>query len=85
MTPDGLSTTALRVVAGGFGIAMVFGYFAARANFCTMGAISDVVNLDDYRRLRSWILAAATAIIGTQALALTLMWPLGHAGRDPLR
>jgi uncharacterized membrane protein YedE/YeeE len=51
-----------------FVLATVFGAVATRANFCTMGAISDVVNFGDWRRLRMWVLAIAVAIAGTAAL-----------------
>ena len=46
-------------------IAAVFlGALANKTNFCTMGAISDVVNLNDYGRFRAWFLAIAIAILG---------------------
>ncbi len=47
-----------------FVLAFVFGAIANRANFCTMGAVSDWVNIGDLNRLRSWMLAVATAIVG---------------------
>jgi uncharacterized protein len=51
-----------------FGLALVFGAIANKANFCTMGAVSDWVNIGDLSRLRSWMLAIATAIIGVGVL-----------------
>ena len=51
-----------------FLLATVFGAVATRVNFCTMGAISDVVNFGDSRRLRMWLLAIAVAIAGTGVL-----------------
>ena len=59
------------VVGGGFVIAFVFGLVASKANFCTMGALSDVVNMNHWSRLRMWMLAVAVAIIGSTALSLT--------------
>lgn len=56
------------LAAGGFLIGAAFGAIVYRTNFCTMGALSDIVNLGDWRRFRAWLLAAATALIGTQAL-----------------
>src|SRR5258708_7692730 len=47
---------------------VAFGVTAQRTNFCAMGAISDMVNLQDYRRFRAWLLAIAVAIAGSQAL-----------------
>ncbi len=68
--PEGSNPTAL-VVWGGFALAFVFGAVAQRANFCTMGAISDVVNMGHWGRMRMWLLAIAVAIAGTGALYAT--------------
>jgi uncharacterized membrane protein YedE/YeeE len=54
----------------GFGLAFVFGVAANRVNFCTMGAVSDVVNMGHWSRMRMWLLAIAVAIMGTYALQL---------------
>ena len=59
------------VVGGGFLIAFVFGLVAARTNFCTMGALSDVVNMNHWSRLRMWLLAVAVAVAGASALSLS--------------
>ncbi len=61
-------TTTTIVGIGGFIIGLVFGAVVQRTNFCTMGAISDLVLMGDGRRFRAWTLAIAVAIIGTQAL-----------------
>ncbi len=47
----------------------VFGAVAQRYNFCTMGAVADVVNFGDWRRMRMWLLAIAVAMAGTAAIA----------------
>ena len=52
------------VMWGGLLIGMVFGFTIYRTNFCTMGSISDIIALSDYRRFRAWLLAAAVAILG---------------------
>ncbi|GAB4475071.1 MAG: YeeE/YedE family protein [Burkholderiaceae bacterium] len=64
----GSISTATTVVWGGFVLAFVFGVVASRANFCTMGAISDVVNMGHWGRMRMWLLAIAVAILGASAL-----------------
>jgi len=51
-----------------FGLSLVFGAIANKTNFCTMGAVSDWVNIGDQSRLRAWFLAIATAIIGVGIL-----------------
>ncbi len=44
--------------------AMVMGAVVNKTNFCTMGAVSDWVNMEDKGRLRAWILAMAIAMGG---------------------
>ncbi len=51
-----------------FGLSVIFGAIANKANFCTMGAVSDWINIGDLNRMRSWMLAIATAIIGVGLL-----------------
>ena len=62
---------ATLVVAGGFAIAFVFGLVAAKSNFCTMGALADIVNMGHWGRMRMWLLAVAVAVVGTASLSLT--------------
>ena len=45
-------------------IGLILGFVVNRSNYCAMGAISDIDSFGDYRRFRSWLLAAATAMIG---------------------
>lgn len=51
-----------------FGLAMVLGLVANKTNFCTMGAISDWVNMGDLGRMRAWMLAMAVAMLGVSVL-----------------
>jgi hypothetical protein len=37
-----------------FGIALIMGAVVNKTNFCTMGAVSDWVNMGDTGRMRSW-------------------------------
>ncbi|MBL8435478.1 MAG: YeeE/YedE family protein [Zoogloea sp.] len=53
-----------------FSIGAVFGAAAQRSNFCTMGAVADILLMGDWTRLRMWALAAAIAIAGTTWLQL---------------
>ena len=53
-----------------FALGLVFGYAGNRANFCTMGAVSDIVNMGDWTRMRMWAGAVGVAIVGTSALQL---------------
>ncbi|MGL6183249.1 MAG: YeeE/YedE thiosulfate transporter family protein, partial [Aestuariivirga sp.] len=56
------------VVWGGFALAFIFGAVANKANYCTMGAISDVVNMGHWGRVRMWLSTIAVAIIGANLL-----------------
>ena len=56
------------VVWSGFILAFIFGYVANKTQFCTMGAVSDIVNMNDWGRMRAWLLAIAIAIMGTSAM-----------------
>ena len=66
-TPD-LAHLSTLVTSGAFVLAFVFGAVAQRVSFCTMGAVTDVVNFGDWRRMRMWLLAIAVAIAGAAAL-----------------
>ena len=57
-----------QVLLWGFGIAAVMGAVVNKTNFCTMGAVSDVVNIGDTGRIRAWVFAMAVAIIGVLVL-----------------
>jgi len=51
-----------------FGIALVMGAVVNKTNFCTMGAVSDMVNMGDWGRMRAWLLAIAVALTGVVVL-----------------
>ena len=77
--PGSASNPALFVAFGGFALAFVFGAVANRTNFCTMGAVSDVVNMGSWGRMRMWLLAIAVAILGTHALQLAGLIDVGKS------
>jgi len=51
-----------------FVIALIMGAVVNKTNFCTMGAVSDLVNIGDSGRFRAWLLAIAVAVIGVVVL-----------------
>ncbi len=68
------------IVAGwGFVVGLIFGVTVQKTNFCTMGAISDMVFMGNYNRFRAWILAIAVALIGSQAMHMAGIVDLGNA------
>jgi len=58
------------VAWGAFLLAFVFGAVGNKTNFCTMGAVSDWINMGDTGRMRMWLLAIAVALLGSSALQL---------------
>jgi uncharacterized protein len=57
-----------QVLLSVFGVAAVMGAVVNKTNFCTMGAVSDWVNMEDKSRLRAWLLAIAVAMAGVLTL-----------------
>ena len=53
---------------GAFLIALVMGAVVNKTNFCTMGAVSDLVNMGDTGRIRAWLFAIAVAVLGVAIL-----------------
>jgi uncharacterized membrane protein YedE/YeeE len=51
-----------------FAIAVIMGAVVNKTNFCTMGAVSDAVNMGDWGRMRAWFFAIAVALIGVTVL-----------------
>lgn len=60
-----------------FGAGIIFGFTANRTNFCTMGAISDVVFMGDWNRMRAWMLALAIGLLASQGMHAAGMIDLG--------
>ncbi len=67
------------VLWGGLAIGLAFGAIAGKTNFCTMGALSDVVNMGHWGRLRMWLLAIAVAMLGTGWLQYAGLIDLGKS------
>lgn len=59
---------AKTVAWGAFALGIIFGFVGNKTHFCTMGAISDIVNMGDWNRMRMWLLAMAVAILGASGL-----------------
>jgi uncharacterized membrane protein YedE/YeeE len=58
------------VTGGAFVLAFIFGAVGNKTHFCTMGAVSDWVNMGELSRMRMWLLAIAVALLGASALHL---------------
>ena len=66
-----MNETHLYVTGGAFLLAFVFGAVGNKTHFCTMGAVSDWVNMGDLSRMRMWLLAIAVALLGSSLLAVS--------------
>lgn len=74
-----------QVLTAVFAIAVVLGAIVNKTNFCTMGAVSDWVNIGDSGRMRAWLFAMAIAIAGVIAMELTGMVNLSGETFPPYR
>jgi uncharacterized membrane protein YedE/YeeE len=57
-----------QVLGAVFLIALIMGAVANKTHFCTMGAVSDWVNIGDTGRMRAWVFAMAVALLGVIVL-----------------
>ncbi len=64
MQASDLSSLTSQVLLAAFVFSFVFGAIAQRTHFCTMGAVSDIVNMGDWQRMRQWACAAGVAMLG---------------------
>ncbi len=55
----------------GFILALIMGAVVNKTGFCTMGAVSDWVNLGDTGRFRAWFLSIGIAMLGVIILEYT--------------
>jgi uncharacterized protein len=76
---DSTANPATLVAWGGGVLGFIFGAVANRTNFCTMGSVSDVVNMGSWGRMRMWLLAIAVAILGSNALQAAGLVDLGRS------
>ncbi len=79
-----------QVLLAGFIITIILGAVAYKTNFCTMGAVSDLVNMGDSGRMRAWVLGMAVAVLGVaileyMGLADMSLTTSAETGRPPYR
>jgi uncharacterized membrane protein YedE/YeeE len=61
-------TIHTEVLAAVFAVAFIMGAVTSKTNFCSMGAVSDWVNIGDTGRMRAWVFSMAVALSGVIAL-----------------
>ena len=82
-TPD-IQAISNHVLCASFLLSFIFGAIGQRTHFCTMGAVSDVVNMGDWTRMRQWALAIGVAMLGFAALYY-MASPQGFSQLDPAK
>jgi len=84
MTFESFAEAHTFILWAAFGIAFIMGAVVNKTNFCTMGAVSDLVNIQDSGRMRAWFLAVVVAMIGVIVVeSMGLM--SADAARPPYR
>ena len=78
-------TIHLQILGVVFVTGMVMGAVANKTNFCTMGAVSDWVNMGDTGRLRAWLFAIAVATLGVVVLEASGKAVIGTSTFPPYR
>lgn len=73
MTDAGLLALQQQVLWAALALGLAFGAIAQRTQFCTMGAVADVVNVGDWSRMRMWALAMGVAMLGFNGM-VALGW-----------
>ena len=66
-----LKALTTQVLWAAFIVSALFGAITQRTHFCSMGAVSDIVNMSDWTRMRQWGMAVGVAMIGFYSLAVT--------------
>ncbi|MFZ5557222.1 MAG: YeeE/YedE family protein [Pseudomonadota bacterium] len=74
-----------QVLLGVFVVAAIMGAVVNKTNFCTMGAVSDWVNIGDTGRMRAWVFAMAVALLGVLGLEAAGVIALGSDTFPPYR
>ncbi len=69
MDTSQLNALTTQVLWAAFILSALFGAIAQRTHFCTMGAVSDIINMGDWTRMRMWGMAMGVAMIGFYGLA----------------
>ncbi len=84
MTFENFTAAHHMVLWGTLALSVVMGAVANKTNFCTMGAVSDWVNMGDTGRMRAWLFAMAIAMLGVVALEYFQVFNV-DASRPPYR
>jgi uncharacterized membrane protein YedE/YeeE len=79
------SAIHLQILLAVFGIALVMGAVANKTSFCTMGAVSDWVNMGHTGRMRAWVFSMAVALVAVIAMEAAGVVDLSSGTFPPYR
>jgi hypothetical protein len=74
-----LQALTAQILWAAFFLGAAFGAIAQRSQFCTMGALADIVTMGDWTRMRTWALAIAVATLGFNAMVALGWVDAGHS------
>jgi len=69
ITPEQISSLGSQALLITFAITTILGAIMQKTNFCTLGAVSDGILMEDWSRMRQWCLAIGIAILGVATLS----------------
>lgn len=67
------------LIGGGLMLGMLFGAIVQRSRFCVLAAVSNWVLMRDLRQAHGYLAAVAVGVVGTTALDMTAMVPVGES------
>ncbi len=70
MPPPDIASLSSHILWAAFAVSLAFGAVLQKTHFCTMGALSDIVNIGSWERMQQWMCAVGVAIAGYHALVL---------------
>ena len=73
LTPEQISSLSSQALLITLFITTILGIIMQKTSFCTLGAVSDGILMEDWSRMRQWCLAIGIAILGV-ALMSHLGW-----------
>ena len=68
-----------------FAVALIVGFIGQKTRFCTLGAVSDWVNMGDTGRMRAWVFSMAIPLTGVVILEATGTLDLSRETFPPYR
>jgi hypothetical protein len=54
----------------GAGLGALFGFVGQRSHFCAMGAVSDILAMGSWTRMRMWLMAIGVALLASGSMHL---------------